>query len=58
MLEVATWALAKGHTDEFRIAITAGLRIFPGQEELLGLQADALHSYTQDISIQVPGVIA
>jgi hypothetical protein len=43
---------------EFHIAITAGLRVFPGHDELLGLQTDALHSYTQDILIQLPGVNA
>jgi len=43
---------------EFHVAITAGLRVFPGHEELLHLQADALHSYTQDISIRIPGVNA
>jgi hypothetical protein len=41
---------------EFHVAITAGLRVFPGHEELLGLQADALHSYNQDMSIQISGV--
>jgi two-component SAPR family response regulator len=57
-LEVATWALDTSNMTEFHIAITAGLRVFPGHEELLGLQAVALHSYTQDISIQIPGVNA
>jgi hypothetical protein len=57
-LEVATWALTTSNMTEFHIAITAGLRVFPGHEDLLGLQADALHSYTQDISIQIPGVNA
>jgi two-component SAPR family response regulator len=57
-LEVATWALATSNMTEFHVAITAGLRVFPGHEELLHLQAVALHSYTQDISIQIPGVNA
>ncbi|MCX6601997.1 MAG: hypothetical protein NTV52_00175, partial [Acidobacteria bacterium] len=50
-MEVASWALATGDMAAFEIAVTAGLRVFPGHEELLGLQADALHSYTQDISV-------
>ena len=50
-LEVATWALATGNMTEFHIAITAGLRVVPGHQELLGQQAKALHSYTQDISV-------
>ena len=41
---------------EFHVAITAGLRVCPGHEELLGLQADALHSYNKDISMRIPGV--
>lgn len=43
--EVATWALATSNMTEFHVAITAGLRVFPGHEDLLGLQAEALHSY-------------
>ena len=57
-LEVATWALATSNMTEFHVAITAGLRVFPGHEDLLGLQAEALHSYTQDISNPIQGVNA
>ena len=57
-LEVATWALATSNMTEFHVAITAGLRVFPGYEDLLGLQADALHSYNKDISMRIPGVNA
>ena len=57
-LEVATWALATSNMTEFHVAITAGLRVFPGHEDLLGLQTAALHSYTQDISNPIQGVNA
>ena len=57
-LEVATWALATSNMTEFHVAITAGLRVLPGHEDLLGLQADALHSYNKDISMRIPGVNA
>ena len=57
-LEVATWALATSNMTEFHVAITAGLRVFPGHEDLLGLQAEALHSYNQDISNPIQGVNA
>ena len=40
-LEVATWALIAGDTAAFEIAITAGLRVLPGHEELLALQEQA-----------------
>lgn len=40
--EVAIWALATGNMSAFHIAITAGLRVFPGHEELLALQAEAM----------------
>ena len=40
-LEVATWALATGNMAALEIAVTAGLRVFPGHEELLALQAEA-----------------
>jgi len=39
--EVAMWAFEAGNLPVFQIAITAGLRVFPGHEELLGLQAEA-----------------
>ena len=57
-LEVATWALATSNMTKFHVAITAGLRVFPGHEGLVGLQAEALHSYTQDISNPIQGVNA
>ena len=37
-LEVASWALTTGDSAAFDVAITAGLRVFPGHEELLALQ--------------------
>ena len=40
-MEVATWALATGDTAAFEVAVTAGLRVFPGHEELLALQEEA-----------------
>ena len=40
-LEVATWALGTGDMSAFEIAVTAGLRVFPGHEELLVLQEEA-----------------
>jgi hypothetical protein len=40
-LEVASWALTTGDMSAFEIAITAGLRVFPGHEELLALQEQA-----------------
>jgi hypothetical protein len=40
-LEVATWALATENMAAFEIAVTAGLRVFPGHEELLALQKEA-----------------
>jgi hypothetical protein len=43
-LEVASWALIAGNTAAFEIAITAGLRVFPGHEELLALQDEATRS--------------
>jgi hypothetical protein len=39
--EVALWALATGDMSAFEIAITAGLRVLPGHEELLALQEEA-----------------
>ena len=39
--EVAMWALETGDMSAFQIAITAGLRVFPGHEDLLELQAKA-----------------
>ncbi len=39
--EVALWALGTGDTAAFETAMTAGLRIFPGHEELLALQEQA-----------------
>jgi two-component SAPR family response regulator len=39
--EVALWALGTGDTAAFETAMTAGLRIFPGHEELLALQEEA-----------------
>ena len=40
-MEVALWALATGEMTAFAVAITAGLRVFPGHEELLALQKEA-----------------
>ena len=40
-LEVAHWALATGDMTAFEIAVTAGLRVFPGHEELIALQEKA-----------------
>ena len=40
-LEVASWALIAGDSTAFEIAITAGLRVLPGHEELLALQDEA-----------------
>ena len=40
-MEVAYWALASGDMTAFEVAITAGLRVFPGHEELLALQEEA-----------------
>ena len=40
-MEVASWALATGDMTAFEIAVTAGLRVFPGHEELLALQEQA-----------------
>jgi hypothetical protein len=40
-LEVASWALTIGDSAAFNVAINAGLRVFPGHEELLALQEEA-----------------
>lgn len=40
-LEVASWALTTGDSAAFNVAINAGLRVFPGHEELLALQQQA-----------------
>jgi hypothetical protein len=40
-MEVACWALDTGDMTAFEIAVTAGLRVFPGHEELLALQEEA-----------------
>jgi hypothetical protein len=40
-MEVALWGLATGDMTAFEVAITAGLRVFPGHEELLALQEEA-----------------
>ena len=40
-MEVASWALITGDTAAFEVALTAGLRVFPGHEELLALQGEA-----------------
>jgi two-component SAPR family response regulator len=40
-MEVARWALAAGDMTTVEIAVTAGLRVFPGHEELLALQEQA-----------------
>ena len=40
-MEVSLWALATGEMAAFEVAITAGLRVFPGHEELLALQKEA-----------------
>jgi len=37
-MEVALWALSAGDMAAFETAVTAGLRVFPGHEELLLLQ--------------------
>jgi hypothetical protein len=44
-MEVALWALATGDMTAFEVAVTAGLRVFPGHEELLGLQDEAKMNY-------------
>ena len=43
-MEVASWALTAGDSTAFEIAVTAGLRVFPGHEELLALQEQATRS--------------
>ena len=40
-MEIARWALNTGDMTTFEIAVTAGLRVFPGHEELLALQEEA-----------------
>ena len=40
-MEVASWALTAGDSTAFEIAVTAGLRVLPGHEELLALQDEA-----------------
>jgi two-component SAPR family response regulator len=40
-IEVASWALNVEDSAAFEVAITAGLRVFPGHEELLALQEQA-----------------
>ena len=40
-IEVASWALTVEDSAAFEIAITGGLRVFPGHEELLALQEQA-----------------
>jgi hypothetical protein len=40
-MEIARWALNTGDMTTFEIAVTAGLRVFPGHEELLALQEQA-----------------
>jgi hypothetical protein len=40
-MEVALWALDTGDMTALEIAVTAGLRVFPGHEELLALQEEA-----------------
>ena len=40
-MEVALWALTTADVVAFEIAITAGLRVFPGHEDLLALQEEA-----------------
>ena len=40
-IEVASWALIVEDSAAFEVAITAGLRVFPGHEELLALQEQA-----------------
>jgi len=40
-IEVASWALTMGDSAAFEVAMTAGLRVFPGHEELLALQGQA-----------------
>ena len=44
-MEVASWALTAGDSTAFEIAITAGLRVLPGHEELLALQNQAKVRY-------------
>ena len=44
-MEVSSWALTAGDSTAFQIAITAGLRVLPGHEELLRLQAEAKMNY-------------
>jgi hypothetical protein len=40
-IEVASWALTVEDSAAFEVAITAGLRVFPGHEKLLALQEQA-----------------
>jgi hypothetical protein len=40
-MEVALWALDTGDMTALEIAITAGLRVFPGHEEVLAVQEEA-----------------
>jgi len=40
-IEVASWALNVEDSAAFEVAITAGLRVFPGHEKLLALQEQA-----------------
>ena len=40
-MEIASWALTAGDSTAFEIAVTAGLRVLPGHEELLALQEEA-----------------
>ena len=42
--EVATWAAREGDMESMSIAISAGLRVMPGDEELLALQASFFRS--------------
>ena len=40
--EVATWALENGNMEALSVAVSAGLRVMPGDEELLSLQSSFL----------------
>jgi two-component SAPR family response regulator len=42
--EVATWAVEHGDMEALGVAVSAGLRVMPGDEELLGLQSSFLQT--------------
>jgi hypothetical protein len=46
--EVARWALRHQNADALTSAVRAGLRVMPGNEELLELQRSALASFCSE----------